>query len=218
MIIMIAFALFLNLSVSASDSTEDNIMKIIAPYVAENKNATITRGDCVATIMKLIGADKEISEEYANAFYDQPVFNDIGDDVNAGYIILSKFSNVSVGVQRNEYDIIHDFFPKRNVTVKECLTFMLRCLTDSKLVMWDNIMEDSIKMGLLQENELDSYIADEPLQNNQFYTLLGRMLNKNRYLYWPTEEPPAGHAKSMQVDITNSIKYIDCLDKKFQSH
>ena len=86
---------------------------------------------------------------------------------------------------------------------------MLRCLKDSNGIVWDNVMTDSMEIGLLQKDELDSFAADAPLLNKDFYTLLSRMLNMNRYLYWPIEEPQAGHAKSMQIDTSKSIKYID---------
>lgn len=217
---MIILCMFTNIGVFASDdSTNDkmvNIIKDISLHIIENGNASIKRGDCITTIMRVTGVDLNAADRYANAVYDQPVFLDLKyDDPNLGYIIIAKFNGVATGIPRDEYDVIFDFKPEKSITVKECLTFMLRCLTDSELVLWDSIMEDSVKMGLLQENELTYYVADQPLQNNQFYTLLCRMLNKNRYLYWPTEEPLNGYAKSMQVDATKSIKYIDWLAEKF---
>ncbi len=213
-IIMISVTLFSNLLVSASERIEDNlcnnVIMSIAPYIAEDGDAMVTRGDCVAAIMKLVGVDEETAENYADMDFDEPVFSDVAyNDVNAGYIILANFSNVALGTKSSCKSCANCFEPDRNVTVKECLAFMLRCLNDPEAVLWDNIMEDSVKQGLLQEDELALYAADQLLQSRRFYTLLYRMLNKNRYLYWPTEEPPAGYAKSMKVDLTNSIKYCD---------
>lgn len=211
--------MFTSIEVFASpDSANDkmiNIIRELSSHITENEDSSIKRGDCIATIMRVIGVDTNTANRYANAVYDQPVFLDIGiDDINDGYIIIAKFADVATGVDIYQFGA-NNFAPHKNVTVKECLAFMLRCLTDSKLVLWDSIMEDSVKMGLLQENELTYYVADQPLRNNQFYTLLCRMLNKNRYLYWPTEELLNGYAKSMQVDVTKSIKYIDWLAEKF---
>lgn len=213
------FIILLNLityfDVSASDSTKydeyNNVIVSIAPYISNIDNQKITRGNCIATIMKLIGVNKEAADKFANANYNNPVFYDIGDDdLNAGYIILAKFSDVAVGVNIDRRNIGY-FEPKRNVTVKECLTFMLRCLKDSDSVVWENVMTDSIKIGLLQEDELDIFVADAPLLNKDFCTLLSRMLNMNRYLYWPTEELQTEYANSMQIDISKSITYIDCI-------
>jgi len=211
---MILSILSVCFDVVASENINNNqhkdVIKFIAPYVLDNNEGeNISRGNCVATIMKLVGVDEETADEYANSNYHNPVFLDSGRDaINDGYIILAKFSGIAMGVDFYQNGA-NNFAPNRNVTVRESLTFMLRCLTTAELVSWDNIIEDSIKYGLLQENELEFYVADAPLQNKQFYTLLHRMLDKKRYLYWPIDDPSDGYAKSMQVDKTNSIRYIN---------
>lgn len=215
-LIIILFIFFLNFNAFASEETEDSIYTLIISSIAPNimENSNISRGDCVATIMKLIGVDKDTAEIYAGMNFHNHVFYDMReDDLNRGYIVLAKFSNIAFGVNTDTRNI-GNFEPKRDVTTKECLTFMLRCLKDSNSVSWENVMTDSVQIGLLQKDELDSFVADAPLLNKDFYTLLSRMLNMNRYLYWPTEEPQAGHAKSMKIDTSGSIKYIDWLDKK----
>ena len=184
----------------------------IAPFLYENDDSTISRGMCIMSLMKILGVDDTTADFYASADTCRQVFSDLEhDDPYCGYIIVAKSSGVAVGIQKDEYDDIHAFESERNVTVKECLAFMLRCLTDCKLISWDNVMDESVKAGLLQYTELDSCHANEFIKNEQFYTLLSRMLNKNRYLYWPTDEPAYGGSKSMQFDFTDSIKYADWL-------
>ena len=192
---LILISLYINLNVEAlnicyEDGQYDKIIKIIAPYI-ENEDNIISRGDCVATIMKLIGVDADTALEYADSDYYMPVFLDIGYDIMSGYIIIAKYCNVAAGVDFYR-DGVNNFMPDREVTVKEALTFMLRCLTDPQTLTWERIMEDSIKFGLLKEEDL-----------------LCRMLDKNRYLYWPIEELSRGNEKSMQIDQTNSVKYMN---------
>ena len=202
---------------ASPDSANDkmiNIIREISSHIHENEDLSIKRGDCIATIMRVIGVDTNTANRYANAAYDQPVFLDLKrDDPNLGYIIIAKFNGVAIGMQRSNHDVIFDFKPEKSITVKECLTFMLRCLIDIESVSWNDVMENSVKVGLLQEEELDFYVADALLTNKQFYVLLNRMLNKNRYLYWPIEDSPVGYAKSMQTDTSRSITYIDWISK-----
>lgn len=215
-LITILFIFFLNFNAFASEETEDSIYTLIISSIAPNimENPNISRGDCVATIMKLIGVDKDTAEIYADMDFNNHVFYDMREnDSNRGYIVLAKFSNIAIGTNLDILGI-GNFESERDVTTKECLTFMLRCLKDSNSVSWENVMTDSVQIDLLQKDELDSFVADAPLLNKDFYTLLSRMLNMNRYLYWPTEEPQVGHAKSMKIDTSGSIKYIDWLNKK----
>lgn len=212
--------LIVSISSYAEENTYDDIIKDIAPYVYENETASISRGDCVATIVKLVGVDEEVANIYTNALYENPIFWDLDNDLNKGYIIIAAFNGITNGVSSDPHG--PDYFAaKKEVTVKQCLTFMLRCLTDTELVLWDNIMEDSVKFNLLEENELGYYDADSSLTNKQFYTLLYRMLDKNRYLYWPENYRALGYDSPMSVDMeidqTNSIKYVDWWIKKAES-
>lgn len=218
--IMISFSFCTNYSVNASVHVDDNryndVIKSIAPYIADN-DERISRGDCVASVMRLVGIDKDTAEMYADMDFAQPVFYDIGDDyLNAGYIILAKFSNVATGVNLDTQNI-GNFEPNRDVTTKECLAFMLRCLKNSTSVEWENIISDAEKVGLLQSDEVQNLNDDEVLMGSTFKTLLERMLNMNRYLYWPTEEPQPGHAKSMQIDTSKSIKYVDWISENISN-
>ncbi len=206
-------------AVSASENTENDACNdailSIAPYLFDGAGQEITRGDGISAIMRLIGVDGKTAGEYARSCYDQPVFFDQGASDADGYIIIAKFAEVALGV--DDYcSGINNFAPNRNMTVKECLAFMLRCLTDSKSLPWDNTVEDSVKFGLLTKEESEAYAPDSALTYEQFYTFLSRMLNMDRYLYWQdeSEKTTAGHARSVKVDSAGSVKYIDLFNSK----
>ena len=202
-----------------ANNKEDSIIAKIAPYVMEGEKNPVRRIDCIVTIMKLIGMDSDAENKYMNIMWDRPIFSDFysnesvypfTDDNNEGYIVAAYMAKVVVGTKIYEGYESPSFEPKRSVTVKECLALMLRCLTDPETVSWCNVMQDSVKIGLINEDELTDYIAENPLKSGQFYTLLCRMLNMKRYLYWPATNVSA-YEKSMETDKTESITYIDWL-------
>ena len=206
-------------AVSASENTEsyacDDAISSIAPYLFDGDSREITRGDGISAIMRLIGVDEKTAGEYARACYDQPVFFDQGVSDADGYIIIAKYADVALGVD-DYLNGTNNFAPNRNITVKECLAFMLRCLKDTESLSWDNTIEDSVKFGLLKNEESEIYAPDSALTYEQFYTFLSRLLNMDRYLYWPdeSEKPTAGHARSVKVDSAGQVKYIDSFNRK----
>lgn len=211
---VILLSLFINLGVYASDYSVnqqiDDAIEDVTSYITDD-NAAISRSDCITTIMKIIGLDKDTADRYGRAGYDQPVFLDVGiaeTGANTGYIYMAKFSGIAIGVSSNDR-YITNFEPHRNVTIKECLTYMLRCLKDQKTIEWDNIVDDAEEIGLLNKEEVISLNFNEDLSGDYFKKLLSRMFNMNRYLYWPIEEPNNGYSKEEKIDQTNSMSYID---------
>ena len=188
----------------------------VAPYTVNGEENSISRGDCVASVMKIVGVDKETEKMYNSVYFDAPIFMDVTGHrscINDGYIIPAKYAKVAIGVQRydvfgNPYSVIL-FEPHQNVTIKEALAFILRCLTDSSTLSWDNTMEDAVKYGLITQDELTDCEPDSELTNGQFRIFLRRMLNSPRYLYWPTEYDNVYGSKTAKTDITGSMKYID---------
>lgn len=212
--------LFIQMNVFAFQETipteNEIIIKRLVPELFKDDSLTVSRGVCIMSLMRVLGVDRAAADYYANANYFLPVFLDIDfEDVNAGYIIVSKFGGVSVGEPKNETNPITNFCSERNVTVRECLAFMLRCLKDQKQVEWGNVMRDSVQIGLLKTEELNELSADDALLKRDFVILLSRMLNMNRYLYWPAEEMQNGRSKSMQTDTSKSVRYFDRFAEEF---
>ena len=73
---------------------------------------------------------------------------------------------------------------ERPITPKEVLAFMVRCLQDAELLDIYQTFEIAIELGLISKT--DSFYAnvDKPISHNDFYVLLYRFLNQNRYLYF----------------------------------
>ena len=208
-VFIILLLVFVNFDCVACEN-QDDVINLIAPFTVNDESGKVSRGDCAAAVMKLVGVDNDSAYIARTSFYYQPVFDDVdSSNENAGYIFIAKYSDVAVGTS----SVSNNFTPYRCVTIQECLTFMLRCLNDSEDVVWDNVMEDSVRSGLLQKDELSIFKPDEPLLNKNLCVLLSRMLNMDRYLHW-SAEPNNGHNKAMQNDMSKSIKYIDQFNKK----
>lgn len=167
----------------------------------------ITRRECITAIMKVIGVDKKTANMWDESWYYVPMFDDVdGHKGIDGYIFVAKFNNITNGVNCQQDDYLNNFEPDRAVTVKECLTFMLRCLKGPENVDWNTIMSCSIEEGLIEEN---IYTGDELLTREDFSVLLGRMLESGRYLYWPEEDSPLQNQHDLAVDVNRSISYFD---------
>ena len=202
------------LTVSSAQANDIDVEKYneIIDYVLngsiEDENSMVTRGDCIAAIMRLIGVDTEDAEYCVKyILFDQPLFLDLDEDIdhNAGYIIIAALNDVAVGKRTSQSSHINKFESFNSVTFKECLTFMLRCLTADKSVEWDNVVNDSLKTGLLLENEIS--LVDKSFNVKQFYELLYRMLNQNRGLYVCGDMWSRGII--FEFDRDSKIRYID---------
>lgn len=220
MILLYVSVNFVTITAHCKEDQYYEIVKTIAPYAVDEEDKTISREACLVSIMKAIGVDKESIEMMVQIDPVVPWFSDTTDFnnyENLGYIYLARRNFVTLGVDYNwsykdkEYLLINNnFAPKRQVTIKETLTFMLRCLTDHNLLLWDNVIRDSIKFGLIQENEIDYYVQDSLLKDSQFYTLLCRMLDKKVYLYCTMDD----HNRSIEINKSDNIRYIDWFLKK----
>ena len=195
---------------------DDNYTEVIADLAPCVYDHTISRRDCIAAIMKIVGVDPET--EYINRQFT--VFDSMFSDIYFGFMgeshkhplghfydipgngyIIEAYGSVAMGHKHG------GFKPDKNVTVRECLTFMLRCLKERSDVSWENVMVDSVEIGLLKESELEYFAADSPLLKKDFITLLNRMLNLPRYLYLPVMIPP--RTRSFMRDQTGSMLYIE---------
>ncbi len=180
--LLIAFALYGTCYVRASDTKADLSIHLyimsVAPYIVEEESC-IERGRCVTTIMKLMGVDRETADVIAyNTDYYEPPFEDMNSliDENCGYIYAAKSCNIANGIP-DKYGQRVKFEPYKKVTIRETLAFILRCINEPDSLLWENTIEDSVKYGLLKEEELETYNFDAPIRNKEFYILLCRMIN-----------------------------------------
>jgi len=174
MVLFVLIIMFTNICFASEKKGRNmNAFEYLSRSMEEHSNDSITRSDCVSCIMRLIGMSEEDAYDAVyNTCYDEPIFDEFGRGINDGYIVEAYGADIAKGV--NEYE----FAPERAVTLKECLTFMLRCLTDSELVEWENAMQDSVKFGLLSEEELMIYDEKLLLNRNMFYTAVTRAKKK----------------------------------------
>ena len=210
-VLLISFVFLGNCCASASDDINQRIINevilSVAPYLSEETDC-ITRDECVTTIIKIIGADEKVAKYFTDADYYAPVFIDVNFFIheNFGYIYAANACGVANGIPARE-PTLRKFEPDRAVTVKETLAFTLRCLTDSKSLLWENTINDSLKFGLIEESESENYKFEEPIKKEQFYIVLCRLLNSKRYLYWSEE---CHHINNSE----NRITYIDAFNEK----
>lgn len=210
-----------NFTAKAEILADDYVAAIefVAPYINDGDKNEVSRGNCIASIMKLIGVGEftAFAQMYLTYYY-APLFGDVfveNISENDGYILAAANAGIASGYPgggKNPYYFI--FKPDQSVTIKECLTFMLRCLTDKKTLSWDNVMNDSKNFNLLTEAEAEFYSEETFLTNELFRTLLHRMLDKPRYRYCPMSEEDGWYA--VQIDKEGSMKYID-LYSEYQS-
>lgn len=212
-IVSVLFIFSMGLTFLISATSEDNqyhtIVDEIAPY---NFDDGISRLECIIAIMKVVGVDECTTIKDSNADRMVPVFADLYEnDYGFGYVYQAKMNSIVYGIDgKAPYYQSNSFAPERNITVQETLTAMLRCLNDPTLVIWDNVMVDSVKFGLLKEEELNDYVAKEPLNKEQFYTLMCRFLGSIRYRYFPLEsQEDSSWGKIVVTDTSNNKLYID---------
>lgn len=179
--LLIAFALCGNCYVRASDSKADLSTHLyimaVAPYIVEEDDY-VERGRCVTTIMKMIGVDWEtaIALGYYTDYYEPP-FEDVTSviDENCGYIYAAKLCSIANGTL-DKHSRRAKFEPYKKVTMRETLAFLLRCMEEPNSLLWENTIDDSVKYGLLNKDELETYNFDAPMRNKEFYILLCRMI------------------------------------------
>ena len=67
-------------NVSANQDTytceNEKVLKQLLPNLFQEQNSTISRGDCVTSLMKILGVDNTTAARYADADYYAPVFLD----------------------------------------------------------------------------------------------------------------------------------------------
>ena len=196
------------------------MLRYAAPTVFENMDCNLSRGTCVASLMRIVGVDEESAYLGDNRTSEPPTYYDVGtENANRGYIVLSKgyistgytidveyrtltgdpSNPVDISTREEDY-----FFPWQDVTLKECLTFMLRCLKRKEDVKWETVMDDSVSAGLLTSYEREVMDENAPITKRVFSKILLRLFMMNRYLYFVFDEK-FGY---FDYDEERSIPYV----------
>lgn len=216
--VILLLSMLITVSVCAEESdadtiTYDDVFNVITKHIDEGEY--VSRGECIISIMKLVGLIEEIAEDqYGTTFYAPPFadYEDV-DDYVYGYAISARQCGILKGYSKgNSYRVTY-IMSEKDVTIKECLTFMLRCLKDPKTVEWDNIMSDALECGLITVDEAAAYQETDPLKKEEFFELIRRMLNKNRFFYIEYYNVVNGKMGGFleKYDKTNGIKYFEYL-------
>lgn len=220
-IILTMFMSLICVSVNAENvNVNENILSqlnIINENMFENEN-TVTREECLTAIIKTLGVTdenvKNLDGSYFVAFVDSSFYSYIGC-AYLSYIAYGEECEVITPTYNSSHtrkNTDYFLFPKRKVTVKEVLAYMVRCLEESKENIDINITyEKSKEYGLINENDIFTQNPDMEISKNDFYTLLERLLNQKRYKYF---EIVNGYFKmSGYVDEERSMTYLEFLSK-----
>ena len=102
---------------------------------------------------------------------------------------------------------------KHPVSGNACSTpSCLKCLKDSKDVLWNNIFYDALNEGLITKEEFDVFNDDTYLKTDMFNTLIERFINKTRYKYIDKEDGCYNSYKFYkQTDTSDKMTYYEWL-------
>ena len=164
---------------------------------------SVSRAECIVTIMKLIGVTENHAERYGRANLDEPIFNDERDmyKEEKGYIRIAGTSRIALRIRER------DFFPKRNVTVKECTAFIMRCLESSSPDLEETFLR-AVEIGLVFSTDSFYEKSDDDLLPHDFYIILDRMLDQKRYIYYYEG------FHELQTHEAKSVTYLEYLENR----
>ena len=143
----------------------------------------VSREDCIKSVLRTIGVNDEMAQKYTYLNDENGGFCDINycTDISKGYINFAKINGLAFGT----YDKTNDctfFYPKKAVSLNDCLTFMLRCLDNSEKI--SDVLSSATENGIIKSND---YFLDYYFLNYQgYYNLLFRMLNSKIYCFVKT--------------------------------
>lgn len=192
-------------------------LNIIDESYFSNANV-VSREECIVAIMRVIGATDEEIEKLNGGdlicFADTAPFSYFGC-AWLGKIAYGEECVIDYPTHRTSHTLKNTdlfFFPERAVTVKETIAFMVRCLEENNRSDINDTFEGAKDYGIL--NTKDSFInnADLPINQNDFYILLGRLLQQKRYKYYGRENNIFSMAGN--IDEYRSMSYFDMLNNR----
>ena len=166
----------------------------------------VSREDCIKSVLRTIGVNDEIAQKYTYLKDENGGFCDINycTDISKGYINFAKINGLAFGT----YDKTNDctfFYPKKAVSLNDCLTFMLRCLDNSETI--SDVLSGATENGIIKSND---YFLDYYFLNYQgYYNLLFRMLNSKIYCFVKTSSDMK--TVFIEKDKDRNITYFEYL-------
>lgn len=167
----------------------------------------ITREFCVYKIMQIVGIKEENNEYIKDSTLYRSYFSDqytISEDI-WGYVMIAAIEEVVKGYP----DLYRPRFkPHQNVSPREAITYIMRCLCDDDINDLDTAIEKAKEIGFIGEE--DYFIeSDEYLKSNDFEILLDRLYNERRYKYF------CDYVTRFCIDETRSITYKEYLSSLY---
>lgn len=166
----------------------------------------VSREECIKSILRIIGVNDEMAQKYTYLNDENGSFCDINycTDISKGYINFAKINGLAFGT----YDKTNDctfFYPKKAVSLNDCLTFMLRCLDNSEKI--SDVLSSATENGIIKSND---YFLDYYFLNYQgYYNLLFRMLNSIIYCFVKTSSDMK--TVFIEKDKDRNITYFEYL-------
>ena len=185
-----------------AETQEDTLFQYGIMDEALVQKDSITRKECIVSIMKLIGMTEEYAATYQYRSFYSSIFDDVErnmpssdigfnidtDDIKSniedpayGYIMAAGLYGIAYGEPIDRH--LFNFYPDRTATFKEAIAFIFRCLGTSEkdIDAAYAIAEDS---EFLSSTTWDNLESDSVLTGNTLYELLNRMLDMNCYSYF----------------------------------
>ena len=166
----------------------------------------VSREECIKSILFIFGVNDEMAQKYTYLNDENGGFCDINycTDISKGYINFAKINGLAFGT----YDKTNDctfFYPKKAVSLNDCLTFMLRCLDNSEKI--SDVLSSATENGIIKSND---YFLDYYFLNYQgYYNLLFRMLNSKIYCFVKTSSDMK--TVFIEKDKDRNITYFEYL-------
>ncbi|MCC8096985.1 MAG: hypothetical protein LIO44_00120 [Eubacterium sp.] len=175
----------------------------------------VMRYDCLVGIMKAAGLQAETFIYDYNITIDSYFYED-SDYYSYPYAELAKKLDITTGEEgTNKYGTVKQYFyPERIATVSECVSFMLPVMGySSGVIDYDSAFETAKDVGLIKEDDGFYTDGDITLTYEIYTTLLKRMLNSKRYMYFTelNNNTYISKDKYRFFDESGEMTYLDYL-------
>ncbi len=192
------YCVYASAQVNDSNIKNPNIYDILDENILNEES--ITRSNCISSIMKLIGVSEDDAYIFENSYFEYPIFSDVRDhEVGNGYMLVAGYANIAVGEEKGDEFY---FYPSRNVSIEECIAFIVRCL-DKSVLNIDETYLYAKEIGLVKKTDEFYQNRKWSISVSDFCVLLNRMLYEKRGMYFENGQ--------MLYNDIDTKRYIDCL-------